>query len=332
MSSSVIKDKKKQAEAAAETTEAPTTALEVQQPAGALATFEISDDDFGSGHEERRQEDQIVPMVLVLQTKSPQVEGCTDDSVKAGMLVNTLTGRIYDPKKQEIEIHVGGYHTRVCEWVPRDKGGGFRGERMPEDEEYAMARQKIMAEKGGKLVPRVPIANGNELIETLTLFGTIVVGDEVEAVAIPCTSTKLKQARAITQSLLGVRVRPDRGAPGAHLFRIRVTTELEKRPGGSSFNLRFRPAVDRGPGPKWFWNDTNDRSKGGYVATVTDQRDLLASMVPSSDYSAELAKAVWAGVKSGQMKADFEGQAKAGDAEDDGGYSREQADIDKVPI
>jgi len=317
------REKAKTAEEAAQIVEqgkAETQALEVQQPAGALVAYDLPEEDFGTGHEGRRKEDNVVPMLNILQSKSPQVEEAQkarDLSVCAGMLRNTLTGQIYDPTKQKIELAIGFYRTTINEWIPRTSGGGFVGERPADDPEYKMASQKIRVEKK-KLVPRVPIENGNELVETLTMFGAIRVdGGDPEPIAVPCWSTKLKHARVITQALQNFRLKSGTQPVNPAYFAIGVATAEEKRGNDTSYNFRFAPARTEGIGP------VVDHATGKVVQGQT-REPLRASFLPPGDPLMELAKAIGSAVRAGTMRADNEGMAKTGEAP---GGAADDADI-----
>jgi hypothetical protein len=142
------------------------TALEVRKdtlPAVAAAVA-IDHESFG----EMSKADIAIPFLVVLQPLSPQ---CTPghakevEGARPGMIYQTVTGELFT----SVTVVPAEYKRTFIEWVPRDKGGGFRGERGLEFERvFESARN----EKG-----RAILDNGNELADTRSWYVMVVRED-----------------------------------------------------------------------------------------------------------------------------------------------------------
>jgi len=107
--------------------------------------------------------DVAVPFLKVLQALSPEcTPGSPDyrDAARPGMIAHSITKDVF----QTVQITPVVYKRSYLEWVPRSKGGGFRGEHPPETHEHSYNRCKDPA--AGKC----SLENGNDLIETLSFF------------------------------------------------------------------------------------------------------------------------------------------------------------------
>ena len=171
-------------------------------------------DHAGAGFENTGREDYQVPMLYVTQALSPLVQ---EKKVEAGMLVNNVTGEVFD---EIVLVPCLTQHVFV-EWVPREKGGGFVGVHSIDSPEVAQAKASSK-EFGDYWLP-----NGNQLVETFYVY---CVTPAMEQVILPISSSKIKKyrgwmtrARSILVPLRdGRRINPPLYA---HRYRLSITQE-----------------------------------------------------------------------------------------------------------
>lgn len=123
----------------------------------------------------RASEDNMVPLVYILQSNSPQVNKRGEayiDGAEAGdiwlrnapsPIVKGAEGFIFQPCY---------FVKEILEWIPRDDGGGFVGRHatLPED-----AVEEKDEENPNRKIWKMP--NGNELIETRSHIGNAIFPD-----------------------------------------------------------------------------------------------------------------------------------------------------------
>lgn len=193
----------------------------------------------GSGFENQTADDYAIPFLGILQALSPQ---CTEDPEKfrQGMIVNTVTGELFDGKKGIVFVPALTEHLYV-EWKDRKAGGGFVGVHQPADEFV----RRCLEESAKRNLPYGKVKTGpeelaNELIETFYVYGVLVDGDGNSSEAVLAfNSTKIKvykgwmtKAKTIQIALADGRRIP------APLFahRYRLTTVSEKNAKGQFYN------------------------------------------------------------------------------------------------
>jgi hypothetical protein len=299
---------------------AETTALAVQQPAGALATVDPDYDfgeDAGGGHEQRRSEDNFVPRLSILQALSPEVQECKDGSLRAGMIYENMTGRAWDGEVG-VEMTLAYYETVWNEWIPRKQwGGGYVATHPWDDEHCQMAAAKAKADNGGKPVPRVPSGNTTkdgkptEFVETTTAFGYITQDGEMLPFSFAHKSTHLKAIKQITSAAGTFRLDPkrDKAPPPLFAFSVRMRTRLEKFTEGSAYVPFYEPAVAIGPGPAWEYSPDGKRT---FNPAAPNRKGLGASINPSSSSVYGLCKKLRDDVAKGILKADHAADEQAG--------------------
>ena len=151
-----------------------------------LMNFEADHD---VGFEMAGRDAYAVPFLIVLQTNSPQ---CAEDSgayvkgAKPGMFLNTATKELYDGKKGVI-IVPASYQHKYTEWVPRDQGGGYRGEHLYEDVDTT----KLQRDPSGKFI----LDTGNCLVDTCYHFCLQLTGQGPRMIVLALSSTQLKKSR-----------------------------------------------------------------------------------------------------------------------------------------
>lgn len=107
-----------------------TTEVAVKNTQMAAAADFMDMSDFGHGFEGADTDSFAIPFLQVLQKMSPQVD--EDDpkhisGAKAGMILNTVTNKVYDGKVG-IQIIPAAFKRSFIRWGGREADGGFKGE------------------------------------------------------------------------------------------------------------------------------------------------------------------------------------------------------------
>jgi len=126
--SSVIK--KVEAEKAPVEKKESTEVAKVENTALANVPEFMDASDFGGGFEGADAESFAIPFLQILQKMSPMVDeddGAYVEGAKAGMLINTVTKKLYDGKAGLIVIPCAYKRTFIL-WGGREGDGGFQGE------------------------------------------------------------------------------------------------------------------------------------------------------------------------------------------------------------
>lgn len=229
----------------------------------------------GVGFENQTADDYAIPFINMLQALSPKVAE-DPEKFRAGNLVNTATGEIYDGKKGIVVIPV---HTerQYVEWVPVDAGGGFVGVHAVSSDVVLQAKSK--ATSFGDL--KTP--EGNDLVETFNVYVMIVddAGDFSNAV-LSFTSSKIKKYKnwMTTAKMIQVKLSDGRKINPplfAHKYRLAVVSEKNKR-NQSYFN----------------WDSIKFEGANAIEARISPTDPLFQAAVAFADM-----------IKAGSAKADF---------------------------
>lgn len=184
----------------------------------------------GAGFENQTSDDYAIPFIQILQALSPQIQ--ENDSLRQGMIVNTVTGESFDGKAGIAFVPATTQHTYV-EWKPRDAGGGFVGVHQPNSElvRHCVANQEF----GAFSTPE-----GNDLIETFYVYGVVLPPDGSASEAVLAfSSTKIKKYKGWMTKAKTIQIQlPDGRRFPAPLFahRYRLKTVLEKNKHGQFYN------------------------------------------------------------------------------------------------
>lgn len=197
----------------------------------AMAEYEGYADFAGAGFENQTAEDYTIPFIAILQALSPQLED--NDSLKPGMVFNTVTGEIFPGKEGVTFIPATTQHQYV-EWKPRKEGGGFVA--VHEINSDVVKHAKEASTEFGKY----NTSEGNELIETFYVYGIMVDKEGVPSEAvISFSGSKIKRYKAWQTKAKTIQIPlPDGRRIPAPLFahRYRLTTVGEKNSKGSYYN------------------------------------------------------------------------------------------------
>lgn len=257
---------------------------------GATAVAEYADygDDLDQGFEGQTSSDYSIPFIAVLQQMSPQVADPRDGGVegcKPGMLLNTVTGEVWDGREGTEFVPAMTQHVFV-EWVPREKGGGMVGRHEIDSDVVRSARNS--SGEFGKLKTR----EGNDLIETYYVYGVLCTpeGEPAENAIMAFTSTKIKIYKHFNTRVGFFMVPTPNGKRRPPLFShlVKITSVKEKNNKGEFYNFVLSPA-------------------GG---------DVAKSLMSGSDPRYQAGKEVKGMVESGQAKADLSSQQSGRDSED----------------
>lgn len=144
--------------------------------------------DAPGGLEDIGRDDIAIPFLAIVQALSPQLEPGNAkymEAAKIGNVLNTATGELM---AGAIVVPVD-YKRSFCEWVPRNKGGGFRGE-------HGMEMEQEFNDRIDRATGIATLENGNHLVDTRTFF--VYAGSSIETLAptvISMSRTQTKKAK-----------------------------------------------------------------------------------------------------------------------------------------
>lgn len=205
-----------------------------KQTGGVVAPFAGMEADAGKGLEQAKGREHLaIPFLTILQPLSPiVVEG--EDGAKAGRIFNTVTKEIVD----EIFVIPVRYTRTFVEWVPRDNGGGFRGE-FPEHE-----REKEYNEERSQETGKCRLENGNDLTDTRNFY--VLLSDPetktTQPAIISMTSTQIKKARTWLSMMSMKKMAGKDGrafTPAMYANVFKLTTQAEENKKGKWFGWRI---------------------------------------------------------------------------------------------
>jgi len=196
----------------------------------------------GEGNENITSADVAIPRLLLLQSMSPQVkrtEAAYVEGAQEGMFINTLTNELLGESATIIDCH---YLAVEAEWIPRAKGGGFRGAHAVGSPITISAKED--PERRGRMV----LPNGNDLVRTAQHFVLVqspVTGSWTQCL-LALTGTQLKHGRRLNALLSNIILRDSAGnvlkgtggnALTAPRFAvvIKLSTRTERNDQGSWF-------------------------------------------------------------------------------------------------
>jgi hypothetical protein len=205
---------------------APATPAVVEESSKALVISEAMDfEQFrGAGLEEVRTEDLSIPFLRILAQLSPQVnkrDGKYIQGAEPGMMFNTVTNELFDGEKGVLVIPAY-YHRKYIEWVPKEKGGGFKGSY---DTDNPIVKRTTKNERGEDILP-----NGNLLSNTAQFFILLLTESGPQRCLLAMSSTQLKRARKWLSVINNII---ERGKDGkmftmpmmSHIYRVRTVEE-----------------------------------------------------------------------------------------------------------
>jgi hypothetical protein len=202
--------------------------------------------DAGHGMEEADAQSFAIPFLSVVQKMSPicdEASGSYNPDAKAGMLMNTVTGELYDGKEGVVFLPAH-YQRRFLRWAPRETGGGFKGE-MTADAAAIAIEEGEVKDVDGRLFYPMDDGSINEkrcdrLADVRNHFG--VLEGSRQRVLLSLGSTQIKKSKALMSMLSAVKVKNAAGqmvTPPTWANRVRITTVLEQNDQGNWYGVKF---------------------------------------------------------------------------------------------
>jgi hypothetical protein len=177
-----------------------------------------------------------IPFIRVLQALSPQLNKKKPEYIESaaqGDLFNTVTGQSW-AGEEGITVIPCFQTTKYLEFVPRDLGGGFKGELAANDP----ALQRTTRAGAKEL-----LSNGNELVKSDQHFCLVVNEDgSYQPAVIDMKSTQLKVSRRWKTQIAMQKIKnPKTGAlvtPAVFATMWKLTTTEESNDQGSWNNYQ----------------------------------------------------------------------------------------------
>lgn len=211
---------------------------EVAPPGSALQTYDFGSE-AGGGMENIERDEIRIPFLIVLQTNSPQckpIEAGGIPGAAAGKIYNTSSGALYDGKTG-IPFVPAKRDYNFIEYVPRDSGGGLVAIYDKHDPNIEALRAK--QGKFGKL----KTSNGNEIVQTMYIYGVFAPGGSEFPAIIPFKSTQIGKYQRFVDRMNNEKYQqPDGSMRPAALWmhRWRLTTTYEKNKKGEFYGWGLR--------------------------------------------------------------------------------------------
>ena len=181
------------------------TSIAKRENAGPLAT-NVFEADANAGSQNITQEDLALPFLKVLGQLSPEVNKQNAkfiNGAEAGMIVNSVTKKIYDGKKG-IEVIPVHYERQYVEW--QDRGATSTGAPVAIHKADSDIINTTTRDKNWK--DRLP--NGNYLENTASHF-VILLGDTPSTALISMRATQLKVSKTWNSLMLGLKMQGKNG-------------------------------------------------------------------------------------------------------------------------
>jgi hypothetical protein len=242
----------------------------------------LSAEDFGgAGFEGADKDSFAIPFLQILQKMSPKVDEDNAQYIKgakAGMILNTVTNRLFDGK-EGFDIVPCYYKRSFILWGQRDAGGGFKGEFTPEVVEQMIEHGQITVKDG--VYYKTP-EDGSAVDDKKTDYFAdtrahyVITIDpasgETGSAILSLASSQIKPSKMLMTALQQKKIDTPNGkrTPPMFLNKVRVTTIGQQNDSGSWSGIVF--------------------TLNGLVT----EKDLF-----------EEAKAFYTSVSSGAVKADY---------------------------
>ena len=246
-------------------------------------------DGAGRGYEHQTKADIAIPFMKLCQPLTPVV---VEGKAKLGDYMNTVSEEIFPANMKDDHstsgfMFVAGTTRQVfVEWVPRDAGGGYRGQHDVESDVV----QKAIKESTKFGLYKTP--EGNRLVETFYAYGCIC--DEHDALSmaiIAFESTRIKAYKMWMTKLRQV---------------ILEQGGRKIRPPLYGHVTRFGSRIKREKGNIWAVPTTTSAHPDG----------IISSLIGPDDERFQMAKACMMLVDAGEAKIDYSKQRDSGDVDD----------------
>lgn len=255
----------------------------------ALVTQEPSMDwmkDAGVGFEGADKDSYAVPFLRIIQKGSPQCDETKaefDPAVRPGMIINTVTKKIVDPKVENVIFLPCAFSRTFLRWGPRGTdAGGFKGavsvdaaaEMRERGEVKEMDGLLLFPNEKGELNPK----KCDRLTDTRSHFGLVINADgSFSRVVISLSSTQIKKSKGLMALLSEAKIKTPQGliTPPTWMNRVKITSVAESNEEGNWQGIVFTP--------DGFLND------GAIYAAAKEFHDSIASGAARVDFESDAA-------------------------------------------
>lgn len=211
----------------------------------------LGDEDFGhaAGFEGVDTDSFAIPFLQILQKMSPLVDEDSPkyiEGAKAGMIYNTVTGKLYDGKAG-ITIIPCTYKRTYIQWGGRDADGGFKGEMTPEQFSVMVENKEVTLLDGKAYLPmengKIDVKKSDYIADTRVHYVLVIdpdTGDSSIAV-ISLAGTLTKASRTLMTLLQQKKVNTPQGkkTPPTFANLVRFTTVPMANDKGSWSSAKF---------------------------------------------------------------------------------------------
>jgi hypothetical protein len=195
----------------------------------AVALGNAFEDDANGGFDSMGQEDFALPFLRLLTNTSPEVGEM--DGAMPGMILNTVTGELYNGKEGITVIPVA-YVRQYIEWAPRGSGSGAPISVYPATSDILSRTHREPGDNKDYL------DNGNYIENTANHY-VMVINDAgfPEPALITMKSTQLKKSRKWNSMLMSTKLLGKNGpfTPPMYSHMYRLTTQAESNDKGKWF-------------------------------------------------------------------------------------------------
>lgn len=188
----------------------------------AVALASMFEEDAHIGTENMSQEDLALPFLKVLSQLSPELESI--EGAKAGMILNTVSSKIYDGTKGLLVLPCH-YDRRFIEWQPRGQGTGAPVMVYP-------STSDIMSKTFRKAGDSKDYLESGNYIENTAQHYVLVIDENnsTQPALIVMKSTQLKKSRKWNSMVMSTKsVRKDgtyfTPASFSHVYRLFTAKE-----------------------------------------------------------------------------------------------------------
>ena len=187
----------------------------------AIALGNDFEQDANNGFESMGQEDFALPFLRLLTNVSPEIGEV--EGAMPGMMINTVSGELYDGKKGITVIPVA-YVRQYIEWAPRGSGSGAPISVYPATSDVLSRTHREPGDSKDYL------DSGNYIENTANHYVMIINDDGIpEPALITMKSTQLKKSRKWNSMLMSTKLMGKNGpfTPPmySHLYRLSAQAE-----------------------------------------------------------------------------------------------------------
>jgi len=202
------------------------TEIAEQKASTALAIMSDLEQDAGQGFENMNQDDYALPFLRLLTSTSPEVGDM--DGAMPGMVLNSVTGELFDGKKG-IHVVPCAYVRQYIEWAPRGQGSGAPVHIYPATSDILSQTHREPGDNKDYL------DNGNYIENTANHYVMLIDENGVPNPAlITMKSTQLKKSRKWNSMMQSVKLNGKNGlfTPPMYSQVYRLTTVAESNDKG----------------------------------------------------------------------------------------------------